>query len=87
MIIPAVTPTDEPVPLTSKDLSKTRTARAHTVDSWGYDWLCYEKDNGVVSKVGCIIRRDYYKRSHGKGPLHTGEEKLCSTIYFTHYKC
>lgn len=35
---------------------------ASTVESWGYDWLNFEKDKkGYVTKVWCCICREHYK--------------------------
>lgn len=59
--------------------AKHRTSATHTVDSWGFDWLRYEANNKVVTKVWCCTCREYYSKHQGSIPLHAGQERLCNT--------
>ncbi|KAL7388244.1 hypothetical protein ABVT39_009832 [Epinephelus coioides] len=45
------------------DETRKRKNTATTVESWGYDWLHFEKDKkGYVTKVWCCICREHYKK-------------------------
>ena len=76
----------DPVPSTTDRKTTShghRPTKAATVTSWGFDWLCFETENGYVTKVWCKICRERYQdrcpESSTSTPsaLHPGQVQVC----------
>ena len=54
--------------------SKGRTARLSTVKKWNCDWLDYEEEDGIVSKIWCRVCRKF--PDIAKSRQHDGQRQL-----------